>query len=381
MLSPELPPLIVGGLATHVDGLSRALARHGHDVVVFTFHHDDAPDDYTFEGMRVLRAHADLPWLPERDLLARTSSANHKLVQLSAALDGWRPDVVHAHDWLVAWAGDDLRALWGVPLVATMHATERGRNGGAVPDGLPAGINAVEWWLTFHAATVITCSRFMYHEVQSAFAVPGDKLHIVPNGVDARLWSPATARSHGDHGPLLAAWGRVEYEKGFQTLIAALPLLRHAHPDLRVVVAGRGSFLGELEAIAQGLGVDHMVAFPGFLPDDELRALLHTCSCAVIPSLYEPFGIVALEALAAGAPIVAAASGGLREVLDGTGAALLHRAGDAADLADVLDRMLSDSAVAARCQAAGASLVNEVYSWDAVAAATLPCYEAVMARR
>jgi glycogen(starch) synthase len=381
MVSPELPPLIVGGLATHVDGLSRALARHGHEVVVLTFHHDDVPDDYECDGVRVLRAHTDLPWLPERDLVARTASANHKLVQLSAVLDGWRPDVVHAHDWLVAWAADDLRALWGVPLVATIHATERGRNGGQVPDGLPAAINAVEWWLTFQAAIVIACSRFMYDEVQSAFSVPGDKLHVVPNGVDAPLWAPPTPRSRREHGPLLAAWGRVEYEKGFQTLIAALPLLRHAYPDLRAVVAGRGSFLGELEAIAQGLGVDHLVAFPGFLPDGDLRTLLHTCSGAVIPSLYEPFGIVALEALAAGAPIVAAATGGLREVLDGTGAALLYRPGDAADLAAVLDRMLSDDELAARSQAAGAALVDRIYSWDAVAAATVPCYEAVMARR
>src|SRR5262249_20868382 len=152
-------------------------------------------------------------------------------------------DVVHAHDWLVAWAGDDLRALWRVPLVATMHATERGRHGGTVPDGLAAGINSVEWWLTFQAATVIACSRFMYDEARSAFDVPGDKLHAVPSGVDARLWSPQPPRLRGEHGPVLAAWGRVEYEKGFQTLIAALPLLRHTHPDLRLVVAGRGSFL------------------------------------------------------------------------------------------------------------------------------------------
>ena len=124
----------------------------------------------------------------------------------------------------------------------------------------------------------------------------------------------------------------MQYEKGFQTLVTALASLRHRHPDLRAVIAGRGAFLGELEAIAQGLGVDHMVHFPGFVPDDELRRLLHTCTCAVIPSLYEPFGIVALEAMAAGAPVVAAASGGLVEVLDGTGAGLLYPPGDAGAL-------------------------------------------------
>ncbi len=342
MISWEMPPLVVGGLAAHVDGLSRALARQGHEVVVLTLHHDDVPDDYVVEGVRVLRARSDLPWLPEGDLLARMSSANHKIVQLIAALDGWRPDVVHAHDWLAAWAGDDLRILWGVPLIATIHATERGRHGGTVPDGLPAGINSVEWWLTFQAASLITCSRFMYDEVRSAFDLPPDKVHVVPNGVDAGPWAPSTPLARGADGPLVVTWGRVQYEKGFQTLVAALPVLRHRHPDLRVVVAGRGSFLGELEAIAHGLGVDHMVRFPGFVSDDDLRTLLHSCSCAVIPSLYEPFGIVALEALAAGAPLVAAASGGLVEVLEGTGAGLLYRPGDAGELAAALDRMLDD---------------------------------------
>ena len=374
MVSWEMPPLVVGGLAAHVDGLSRALARAGHEVVVLTLHHPDAPDDSMVEGVRVLRAHTDLPWLPDSDFLARMSSANHKLVQLMAALDGWRPDIVHAHDWLAAWAGDDLRALWGAPLVATIHATERGRHGGGIPSGQPAAINSVEWWLTFQAATVITCSRYMRDEVLGAFQLPPDKVLVVPNGVDASVWEPAVPGQRGGGAPLVVAWGRVQYEKGFQTLVSALPSLRYRHPDLRVVIAGRGTYLGELEAIAQGLGVDHMVRFPGFVPDDELRHLLHTCRCAVIPSLYEPFGIVALEALAAGAPLVAAASGGLAEVLDGTGAGLLFPPGDAGALAGALSRMLDEPGLAAASQAAGAHLVHDVYSWDAVCAATLPVY-------
>jgi glycogen(starch) synthase len=378
MVSWEMPPLVVGGLAAHVDGLSRALARAGHEVVVLTLHHPDAPDDSVVEGVRVLRAHTDLPWLPDSDFLARMSSANHKLVQLIATLDGWRPDVVHAHDWLAAWAGDDLRAVWGVPLVATIHATERGRHGGGVPPGQPSAINSVEWWLTFQAATVITCSRYMRDEVLGAFQLPADKVRVVPNGVDASVWAPANGDHRGGGAPLVVAWGRVQYEKGFQTLVSALPGLRYRHPDLQVVIAGRGTFLGELEAIAQGLGVDHMVQFPGFVPDDELRDLLHTCRCAVIPSLYEPFGIVALEALAAGAPLVAAASGGLAEVLDGTGAGLLYPPGDAGALATALTRMLDEPGLAAASQEAGAHLVHDVYSWDAVCAATVPVYEALV---
>jgi glycogen synthase len=375
MVSWELPPLVIGGIAAHVDGLSRALARAGHEVVVLTVHHPDAPDDSVVEGVRVLRAHTDLPWLPDSDFLARVSSANHKLVQLVAALDGWRPDIVHAHDWLAAWAGDDLRALWRVPLIATIHATERGRQGGSVPSGLPSSINSVEWWLTFQAATVITCSRSMRDEVAGGFQLPPDKVRVVPNGVDAGVWEPTGSTRRDGAEPLVVAWGRIQYEKGFQTLVTALASLRHHHPDLRAVIAGRGAFLGELEAIAQGLGVDHMVHFPGFVPDDELRRLLHTCTCAVIPSLYEPFGIVALEAMAAGAPVVAAATGGLVEVLDGTGAGLLYSPGDAGALAAAVSGMLDEPGSAATRQAVAAHLVRDVYSWDAVAATTVPHYE------
>ncbi|HEY1279742.1 MAG TPA: glycosyltransferase family 4 protein [Acidimicrobiales bacterium] len=370
----------MGGLAAHVDGLSRALVRAGHEVVVLTLHHPDVPDDSVVEGVHVLRARTDLPWLPDDNFLAKMSSANHKVVQLTTALDGWRPDLVHAHDWLVAWAGDDLRALWDVPFIATIHATEKGRQGGSVPPGQPSGIHSTEWWLTFQANSVITCSEFMRREVVSAFDLPPAKVHMVPNGVDASLWEPPPpAPARGTDGPLVISWGRVQYEKGFQTLVAALPLLRFRHPRLRVVIAGRGTHLGELEAQAQRLGVDHMIRFPGFVPDDELRHLLHTCSAAVIPSLYEPFGIVALEALAAGSPLVAAAAGGLVEVLDGTGAGLLFPPGDVDGLARALERMLAEPDLVTASHTAGQHLVHDVYSWDAVAAATVPQYQALLA--
>ncbi len=146
------------------------------------------------DGVRVLRANADLPWLPDDDLVARMASANHQLTQLAARSGSWRPEVVHAHDWLVAWSADTLKALWGVPLVATIHATERGRHGGHVPPGMPAAINAVEWWLTYQAQQVIACSRFMVREVIDGFELPSEKVHLVPNGVDIGQWALAGAR-------------------------------------------------------------------------------------------------------------------------------------------------------------------------------------------
>ena len=254
MVSWEFPPLVVGGISAHADGLARALARAGHEVVVLTLHHPDVPDDVAVDGVRVLRAVAELPWLPDDQFVARMAGSNHHLVALAARLGDWRPDVVHAHDWLVAWAGQTLRSWWGVPLVATIHATERGRNSGHLGPGQPSAINSVEWWLTYEATRVICCSQFMRREVMDAFQLPGDKVHVVPNGVDPGEWAPADSgrarRGLGGGDPLLVTWGRVQYEKGFQTFVHALPEVRQAVPGVRAVVAGRGSYLPDLRAPA-----------------------------------------------------------------------------------------------------------------------------------
>jgi glycogen(starch) synthase len=305
------------------------------------------------------------------------SSANHQLTQLIARLDGWVPDVVHAHDWLVAWAADTVRTLWGVPLVATIHATERGRHGGHVPPGTPAAINSIEWWLTYQAAHVITCSRFMSREVIDGFELPPHKVHLVPNGIDPSGWAPAD-HTHGRE-PLVLAWGRVQYEKGFQVLVRAMAELRRHHPSLRCVIAGRGSYLPELQTQIDIDGVGDIVQLTGFVPDAELRHLAARAACVVIPSLYEPFGIVALEAMAAGAPLVVARTGGLAETLDGTGAAAMFEPGDHDALARSIAEVVDTPALADRLCAAAAALLTDRYSWDAIATQTLDVYRAAIA--
>lgn len=380
MLTWEYPPFVVGGIAAHADGLARAMARSGHEVVVLTLQRHEhgvtaAPDDEMLEGVRVLRASADLPWLPDSDLVARMASANHHLVGLAARLGDWRPDVVHAHDWLVAWAGDTLKALWQVPLVATIHATERGRHGGHVPPGMPAAINAVEWWLTYQAREVIACSKFMVREVVSGFELPLEKVHLVPNGVDPARWAPSDAGAGTtEREPLVVAWGRVQYEKGFQVLVRAVAELRAELPGLRAVIAGRGSYLPELQTQVDMEGVGDIVDLAGFVSDEELRSTLARAGCVIIPSLYEPFGIVALEGMAAGAPTIVARTGGLAEIVEGTGAGLLFEPGDHHDLAARIREVLTDPARADAMRRTAARLIADRYSWDAIAAATIEVY-------
>ncbi|MEY4173352.1 MAG: hypothetical protein RI900_517, partial [Actinomycetota bacterium] len=370
----EYPPLVVGGIATHVEGLATALARAGHEVVVISLAHPDEPAERVIDGVRVLRADTALPWLPEHNPVARTASANHQLAQCAARLDGWRPDVVHAHDWTVAWAADTLKALFSVPMVATVHATERGRHGGHVPMGVPGEINSVEWWLTYQAREVIGCSGFMVREVIDGFDLPPDKVHLVPNGVDVAKWRTEPLVDGTVREPLVVAWGRIQYEKGFQVLASAMGSLRHRVPGVRCVIAGRGSYLPELQTHLDMEGVGDLVHLAGFVPDDELRELLRRAACVVIPSLYEPFGIVALEGMAAGAPTVVARTGGLAEIVDGSGAGLLFEPGNPHDLADRVADVLHQPLLADELRHNAAALLQRTYTWDAIADATVSVY-------
>lgn len=382
MLSWEYPPLLVGGIAAHVEGLATAMHRAGHDVVVASLHHggvtqSGVASDLVAGGVRVLRADPALPWLPDDNLVARMASANHQLVQLAAQLGDWRPDVVHAHDWLVAWAADTLKTLFGVPLVATIHATERGRHGGHLPPGLPGEINSVEWWLTYQAREVIACSQFMVREVVQGFELPPEKVHLVPNGVDVAQWA-ASDRSDSAAEPLVVAWGRIQYEKGFQVLARAIGELRHRVPGVRCVIAGRGTYMPELQTHIDMEGVGDLVHLAGFVPDAELKALLARATCVVIPSLYEPFGIVALEGMAAGAPTIVARTGGLAEILTDTDAGLLFEPGNHHELADRIAEVWADPGTAERLRHNAADLLRRTYTWDAIAASTVDVYRVAL---
>jgi glycogen(starch) synthase len=372
MLAWEFPPRSVGGIAAYVDGLSQALARAGNEVVLFTLSHPGAPADSQVGDVRVLRARTDLPWLPDDDMVARVASANHHLVQLSARLGGWEPEVIHAHDWQVAWAADTLARLHGAHLIATFHATERGRHGGSVPAGEASTIHAVESWLAHDAEEIVASSKFMVSEVVDGFELPAERAHLIPNGIDPTWW--ATGESPGSRTPLVFTWGRVQYEKGFQVLARAMSLLRPRVPGVECIIGGRGSYLPELQSQIDLEGVSDIVHLPGFLPDAQLRDTVHRARCVAIPSLYEPFGLVALEALAGGAPLVVARTGGLAELVDGTGAGLLFEPGNADELAACIEMILGDDDLAAEMRKHGAELLADRYSWNAIAGATASVY-------
>jgi glycogen(starch) synthase len=223
----------------------------------------------------------------------------------------------------------------------------------------------------------------MVREIVDGFEVdPGDVSRI-PGGIDPEWWrlagpdEPEISR----RGGLVLAWGRIQYEKGFQILARAVGTLRYRVVGLDCMVAGRGSYLPELQSQVDLAGVGDIIELPGFVSDNELRAATHRAGCIVIPSLYEPFGVVALEALASGAPLIVADTGGLAELVGGTGSALLFEPGNADELADCIERVLTDPELAEELAARGRELLRATYSWEAIASRILAVYGQAVAER
>ncbi len=381
MLSWEYPPVVYGGLARHVHGLSAALARAGHQVTVLTQHGSGAAHDVVENDVRVIRVEHDPPLVPMDDLLAWTLALDHTMSRTALSLlDDQRPDVVHGHDWLIAHAGATLKEAWRIPLVSTVHATEAGRYQGWLPGALNQAIHSVEWWMTYQARRVITCSDHMRWEVTRLFELPADKVEVIRNGVDAAAWRSdretvaAASRRYAGEGPLLLFSGRLEYEKGVQTVLTALPRLRRRHPGLRLLVAGRGTQEQALRAEARRLRLGRSVQFVGWLDEPELAAVAAAADVAVMPSLYEPFGLVALEDAAAGTPVVATDRGGLAEVVGGLETGLTVPPEDPGALALAIDRLLSDDILARRIGREARRTVARDFSWDSVAERTARTY-------
>ncbi len=383
-LTWEYPPVMYGGLGRHVHALADAQAANGHDVVVITQAPNSAAPARVPWGstgpVTVVRATVDPSTHDPRDLLAHVAEMECEFTGRGQALFAdWRPDVIHAHDWMVAHAAVALRRDCGAPLTATIHATEAGRNRGWVTTDLSTSIHALEWWLANTSDAVITCSHTMRDEVRTLFGV--SSAHVVKNGIEPSDWQRPefeTARisaENADAHPLIAYTGRVEWEKGLQTLVAAMPGLRQAHPGIRLLVAGRGSYLDDVQRQAAHLGLDGAVRFLGWVSEEELRAIVAAADLAVAPSLYEPFGLVALEAAAIGTPLVVSLTGGLAEFADGGRRALTFTPGDVASLERAVTEALSDPrATHERAERARESILAD-YSWRDLAEQTIGVYE------
>jgi glycogen(starch) synthase len=372
-----------------VHGLAQAQADAGHDVTVMTGAVEGAPTHEAIEGVHVVRVPDDPPTVDREDLLAWVLALGHGWARTGLRMaDQVKPEVLHAHDWMTCHAATALKETLGLPLVATLHATEAGRHLGWLPTDLSRAVHTTEWWLTYEARRVLTCSESMRWEVTRLFDLPPDKVDVVPNAVDAGAWecspSRAAAARRGylelsgrrpSAGPLVVYAGRLEWEKGVHTLVAALPRLRRRFPGMRLVLAGRGSYEPDLRDRVRRLRQGAAVTFAGYLGGPDLAALLAAGDVVVVPSLYEPFGIVALEAAAARTPLVVAATGGLREIVEPGVTGASFAAGDVAGLAEVVTTVLSDQVLARRTVRAAHRRVSRDLRWPYVAERVVDTYK------
>jgi glycogen(starch) synthase len=394
VVSWEYPPVVIGGLGRHVHHLATALAEAGHEVVVLsrrpsgTDPSTHPSSDDVSEGVRVVAAAQD----PHEfdfgtDMMAWTLAMGHSMIRAGLALktrEGrtstpWIPDVVHAHDWLVAHPAIALAEHFDVPLVSTIHATEAGRHSGWVSGKISRQVHAVEAWLARESDSLITCSASMGEEITELFGPGLAESRVIRNGIDAGLWPYARRKTRRGPARLLYL-GRLEYEKGVHDAIAALPRIRRTHPGTTLTIAGDGTQQDWLLETARKHKVLKAIDFVGRVDHQQLVALLHDCDAAVLPSHYEPFGIVALEAAATGAPLVTSNVGGLGEaVLDGeTGMSFPPR--DVAALAGAVRAVLDDPAAAQRRAVAARKRLDSAFDWHTVAAETAQVYLAAKRR-
>jgi glycogen(starch) synthase len=381
ILSWEYPPLIEGGLARHVRKLAEQLVQGGDwDVHVLTRGDERAPAEEEMEGVCVHRVRE--PRRP-RDLgefVAWIEHMNGDMLAAGVELgDRFDFDLVHGHDWLVAVAGDHLANRFRCPLAMTIHATEYGRHQGWVESHPQSHIHGVERWIANRADALVTCSHYMRGHVADIYGLEEERVTVIPNGIDPLDLQPVDdlgtlrARFAAPDERLVLLVGRLVYEKGFQLALEALPGLIERLGDVRFLVAGSGTHERELRAQAEQLGLMEHGTFMGWIGDDVLHSLYRIADLCVVPSIYEPFGLVALEAMASGCPCIVADTGGLREVVPNDDVGLRFRSRDSVSLAAMVERVLTDDALRDRLVAEASEHVLR-FDWTDVARQTGELY-------
>ena len=396
ILTNEYPPHIYGGAGVHVEYLTRELARldHGeHSVTVLSFG-DQAIRDGNLT-VRGVRPDFVLPYQDPRhqkfmDTLARD------LLMAGSLKD---VDVIHCHTWYTHLAGCLARQLTGAPLVLTTHSLEPHRPWKV--ELLGTAYQASSWierTAYQNADGVIAVSESMREDVHALYGVPHPRIRVIPNGIDLDQYKPtpdpAVLSRYGIERdrPFVLFVGRITRQKGIIHLVHAVP---HIRPGVQVVLCAGAPDTAEIgremtEAVEQArrrttnpiVWIDHMI------PRGDIIPLYTQAALFVCPSVYEPFGIINLEAMACGTPVVASAVGGIREVVVPEETGLLvpfePRGGTdfeprdperfARDLAAAINRLLDDPPLRERMGTRSRQRVEQYFSWTSVARRTCDFY-------
>lgn len=384
MLSWEYPPRIIGGISRVVHDLAQKLGERDNEVHVVTCWEPGTKEVEKDKYVYVHRVHTyDVSTYSFVDWVLHL---NFTLVEYATRLiNEMGPfDIIHAHDWIVAFASRVLKYSYSIPLVATIHATEHGRNWG-IHNDMQRYISGVEWWITYESWKVIVNSEYMKGEVKSIFNLPDDKIRIVPNGVDTDKFN-SFERDYNfrrkyatDNEKIVFFVGRLVNEKGAQILIDAIPKVLNHYNDVKFVIAGKGPQLDYLRGKAMSMNISHKVYFTGYVSEEDLHRLYKCADIAVFPSLYEPFGIVALEGIVADVPVVVSDTGGLSEIINHRIDGMKAYTGNSNSLADSILEILFNPDKAEEMKRKALEKVNRMYNWDVISQQTMDVYNEIIA--
>lgn len=382
MLSWEYPPRIIGGLARVVCSLSRELAKTGWNIHVVTADHPGTPEFELDNSVKVHRVKNQTDATP--DFLTWVNRLNFGLLQYAIKLHRQSPfAVLHAHDWLVSDAAWTMKTSFDLPLVTTIHATEAGRMHG-IHNDTQRYIHQVEWRLTFESWQVIVNSQHMRNELQNLFHLPDNKTIVIPNGTDVESLSFDFDRQQfrntlaSPSQSIVLYVGRLVREKGVQVLLDAAPAVINACPDIKFLIVGTGYYMDELKNKAQYMGIADHVNFLGYVSDQDLKKLYNIADAVCIPSLYEPFGIVALEAMAAKVPVVSSDTGGLKDFVEHMVTGVTTYTGDASSLAWGLLEVLRNKDLTKKIIAEAYHRASTKFNWKVIAKQTADVYSRVI---
>lgn len=386
VLAWEFPPRIVGGIARHVAELYPELVKLGHDIHLITVEFGQAPAYEVVEGVHIHRVLV----APGHDFFHWVVNMNESMGYCAGKLITEESpfDIIHAHDWLVGDAAIAIKHLFKIPLVATIHATEYGRYNGLYND-THRYICSKEGTLAYNAWRVIVCSGYMRYEVERALGTPWDKIDVIYNGI-----RPEKKHRHPDFDPqsfrrrfaedrekIVYYVGRMSFEKGVSVLLNAAPkVLWDMGGYVKFVIIGGGN-TDKLKEQAWNLGIWHKCFFTGFMSDEDLDKFQTIADCAVFPSLYEPFGIVALESFAARVPVVVSNTGGLPEVVQHTKTGIVTHTNNPHSLAWGILEILKNPGYAQWLVDNAYESLEKRFSWLKLAQQTEAVYGLVLHQR
>lgn len=374
----SLHSIMLGGLGVHATELGAALERRGHEVHIITRRGSNQGHYDRIDGVHYHRVDHGMSdnFVEMMDWMCKAMV--HRFHEITSLVGKF--DLVHAHDWMTANALAYVKDGWGTPGVLTMHSTEYGRDGNVFHDGMARWVRDTEAAGCHNAKLVVAVSQFLAEELQRIYGVPSSKLHVVRNGVNYHAFDgfvdPAAVKARYGIAPLdptVFTAGRMAAQKGMDLLVEAVPMVLHTFPAAKFIISGEGPEKDFVVRRAHEVGAAHAIRFCGALPRSEYADVVRASDIVTVPSRNEPFGIVALEAWAAGKPVVATTAGGPREFVwhDVNGFLVDATAGG---IAHGLGSLLADHDHCRALGRNGREAVEVEFNWDKIAGYTEGVY-------